>query len=56
MQEVYRLISQAIETDVTVLIIGETGTGKELTARAIHYCGARKLKTENGKRKNWKEI
>ena len=44
MQEVYRLISQAIETDVTVSIIGETGTGKELTARAIHYCGARKSK------------
>ena len=44
MQKVYRLISQAVETDVTVLIVGETGTGKELTAHAIHCCGARKLK------------
>ncbi len=44
MQEVYRLISQAVETDVTVLIVGETGTGKELTARAIHCYGARKSK------------
>ena len=44
MQKVYQLIDQTVETDVTVLIAGETGTGKELTARAIHYCGARKLK------------
>lgn len=35
-QEVLRLISQVGPTPTTVLIRGETGTGKELTARAIH--------------------
>lgn len=35
-QQVYRQIRQAAATDIPVLISGETGTGKELAARAIH--------------------
>ena len=37
MQELYRLLDKVIESDSTVLIHGENGTGKELIARAIHY-------------------
>ncbi|MDI6840805.1 MAG: sigma 54-interacting transcriptional regulator [bacterium] len=44
MQEVYNLLEKVIDTDATVLIQGETGTGKELVARAIHYNGKRKDK------------
>ena len=36
MQQVYSSIQQAAPTSASVLIIGETGTGKELAARAIH--------------------
>jgi transcriptional regulator with PAS, ATPase and Fis domain len=36
MREVYRRLSRAAPADSTVLIHGETGTGKELIARAIH--------------------
>jgi transcriptional regulator with GAF, ATPase, and Fis domain len=39
--EVLRSVKQVAETDATVLIIGETGTGKELIARAIHQSGQR---------------
>lgn len=43
-QELLQLARKITETDVTVLIRGETGTGKELIARAIHYEGPRKDK------------
>jgi len=36
MQEVYRVVSRVMNTNLTVLIEGEAGVGKELTARAIH--------------------
>lgn len=36
MQEVFALINKVMTTDVTVLICGDSGTGKELVAQAIH--------------------
>jgi two-component system, NtrC family, response regulator AtoC len=42
MQNIYRLIGVVSQKTSTVLIEGETGTGKELIARAIHYNSPRK--------------
>src|SRR5881398_4141944 len=41
MQEVYKAIGRVAPTDATVLIQGETGTGKELIAKTIHYHSSR---------------
>ena len=40
-QKIYNLIEKATRTNVTVSISGETGTGKELVAKAIHYNSSR---------------
>jgi len=42
---VYELIDKALTTNITVSISGETGTGKELVAKAIHYNSKRKDKS-----------
>jgi DNA-binding NtrC family response regulator len=41
MQNVFGLIGKVADTDITILIQGPSGTGKELIARAIHYDGIR---------------
>ncbi|EXJ16867.1 Flagellar regulatory protein FleQ [Imhoffiella purpurea] len=41
MLNVKRLIAQVADTDATVLILGETGSGKEVVARAIHAASSR---------------
>jgi DNA-binding NtrC family response regulator len=42
--EAKQLAAKVAPTDTTVLLLGETGTGKEVFAQAIHYEGHRKLK------------
>jgi DNA-binding NtrC family response regulator len=42
MQEVFELVQPLVDLDTTVLIHGETGVGKELLARSIHFSGARR--------------
>jgi two-component system, NtrC family, response regulator AtoC len=44
-KSVYELIDKALDTNITVIISGETGTGKELVAKAIHYNSKRKDKS-----------
>jgi DNA-binding NtrC family response regulator len=44
MQEIYRVIAKVATTDSTVLIYGQSGTGKELIARAIHFNSPRREK------------
>jgi two-component system, NtrC family, response regulator AtoC len=42
---IYELIDKALGTNITVSLSGETGTGKELVAKAIHYNSKRKDKS-----------
>ena len=42
MHQVFQLIQDVARVDATVLVEGETGTGKELVARAIHFSSPRK--------------
>jgi two-component system response regulator AtoC len=42
MRELWELVRQAARVDVTVLIGGETGTGKDLVARAVHHLSSRR--------------
>ncbi|MEW6751324.1 MAG: sigma-54 dependent transcriptional regulator [Candidatus Latescibacterota bacterium] len=42
MQRLGALLSKVIDSSVTVLLLGETGTGKEAIARCVHYQGPRR--------------
>jgi two-component system, NtrC family, response regulator AtoC len=42
MKEVFRVVEQVADADATVLLRGETGTGKELVARALHRRSSRR--------------
>jgi len=42
LKEVVRKVGQVAASDATVLLLGETGTGKELVARALHHLSKRK--------------
>src|SRR5213593_2874923 len=42
MQDVFELLNTVAGLDTTVLIHGETGVGKELLARSLHFSGARR--------------
>jgi DNA-binding NtrC family response regulator len=43
-RQVFDLIKKAASSNITVTITGETGTGKEMVAKAVHYNSARKDK------------
>ena len=42
MEEIASLITKAARSDATVLLSGETGTGKDIVAKSIHYSSSRK--------------
>jgi len=44
LKKVFTLIGKAVKTNINILINGETGTGKEVVAKAIHYNSDRKKK------------
>jgi len=41
MKDVFSLMQKAIKTNITISITGDTGTGKEVVAKSIHYTSAR---------------
>lgn len=43
-QKVFKMMQKAVKTNITVSITGETGTGKEVVAKAIHYYSEKKSK------------
>jgi two-component system, NtrC family, response regulator AtoC len=43
MQAVFNMIERLVETDSTVLILGDSGTGKELVAKALHFNSRRQF-------------
>jgi two-component system response regulator HupR/HoxA len=42
MLQVFKLTSKVVDTTTTIMLLGETGTGKEMLAKAIHYNSLRK--------------
>jgi PAS domain S-box-containing protein len=44
MQEIYALLEDLANLETTVLITGESGTGKDMVAKALHYSGQRAFK------------
>jgi transcriptional regulator with PAS, ATPase and Fis domain len=42
MQKVYRSLDKIVPTEIPVLVTGESGTGKDLIARVLHYNGTRR--------------
>jgi two-component system, NtrC family, response regulator AtoC len=44
LKKIFRLMEKAIKTNINISITGETGTGKEVVAKAIHYNSTRKKK------------
>jgi len=44
MQQLFSRMEKVVNTDSTILILGDSGTGKELVAKAIHFNGGRKDK------------
>jgi len=44
LKKVFRMMEKAIKTNINISVSGETGTGKELVAKAIHYNSSRRKK------------
>jgi DNA-binding NtrC family response regulator len=44
MREIFEVLRSVADLDTTVLILGETGVGKELLARSVHFSGSRRDK------------